>query len=92
MSEADIGAVVRRDFADADVGAVCALLATYGVEPHERDPRTIRLALLRVVNGDRAALPQWVEWAKLDWRDVMLAVHQTHGTAWVVPFLAKGAS
>jgi hypothetical protein len=92
VSDADIEAVTCRDFAEADVPTVRALLAAYGVEPHERDPRTIRLALLRLANGDRAALPQWVAWAKLDWRDVLLAVHQTYGTSWVAPFLMNGAS
>jgi hypothetical protein len=90
ISESDIDTVVRRDFAGADVAAVSALLSTYGVEPHERDRRTIRLALLRLVNGDRAALARWVAWAKADWRDVLFAVHTTYGHAWVAPFLAAG--
>lgn len=88
ISEADIEAVVRRDFAEPDVAAVSALLATYGVESYERDAHLIRLALLRVVNGDRTALVQWVAWAKRDWRDVLAAVHQTYGHAWVAGFLA----
>jgi len=92
VSEADIEAVVRRDFAEAHVAAVRDLLATYGVEPHERDPRTIRLAVLRLVNGDRSALGQWVAWAKLDWRDVLAAVHRTYGHSWYAPFLAKDGS
>ena len=90
ISEADIEAVVRRDFAEPDVAAVSALLATYGVEPHERDAKTIRLALLRLVNGDRTALVRWVAWAKLDWRDVLAAVHQTYGHFWAAPFLVAG--
>ena len=90
VAAADVASVIERDFAGADVPAVRALLATYGVEPYERDPDVIRLALLRLVNGDRAALVQWVAWAKLDWRDVLLAVHQTYGTAWTTAFLAGG--
>lgn len=92
ISEADIEAVVRRDFSEPQVATVLTQLATYGVESHERDPRTVRLALLRIVNGDHAALPQWVAWAKLDWRDVLLAVHQTYGTMWPGPFLARSKS
>jgi hypothetical protein len=88
VTAVDVEAVLRRDFAAEDVDAVRALIATYGGEPYEPDPHVIRLALLRLVNGDRGALVQWVTWAKLDWRDVLAAVHQTYGHAWVGPFLA----
>ena len=92
VGAADVEAVLRRDFAAEDVDAVRALVATYGGEPYERDPHFIRLALLRIVNGDRTALVQWVTWAKWDWRDVLAAVHQTYGHVWVASFLAKGGS
>jgi hypothetical protein len=92
VGAADVEAAIRRDFAETDVPAVRALLATYGLERHERDLDLIRLALLRLVNGDFTALTQWVAWAKLDWRDVLHAVHQTYGTAWQGPFLTKSGS
>jgi hypothetical protein len=92
VGAADVDAVIRRDFADSDVAAVRALLATYGLEPYERDPDLTRLALLRLVNGNCGALVRWVAWVKLDWRDLLHAVHQTYGTSWAAPFLAKGGS
>jgi hypothetical protein len=82
-----VEAAARRAFAPPEVDGVLALLAAYGVERYETSPEVIRLALLRIVNGDRAALQQWVAWAKSDWRDVLLAVHQTYGTSWEAPFL-----
>jgi len=84
---ADVEAAARRDFSATEVAGVLVLLATYGTESYETAPDTIRLALLRLVNGDATKLPQWVAWAKLDWRDVLLAVHQTYGTSWQTLFL-----
>ena len=70
------------DFAATEVDAVLALLATYGVEPHEITPDRIRLGVLAIARGDGAALEKWVEWAKMDWRDVLFAVQKTYGASW----------
>ena len=87
VTPADVVDAVRRDFGPAEVSGVLELLATYGVEAHERDPERIRLGVLAIVRGDRAALDQWVDWAKRDWRDVLLAVQQTYGASWEAKFL-----
>ncbi len=84
---ADVVDAARRDFAPDDLGGVLALLATYGVEAHERDPERIRLGVLAIVRGDRAALDKWVDWAKRDWRDVLFAVQRTYGASWEAKFL-----
>ena len=89
VTAADVGAAVRRDYPPAAVDGVLALLGTYGTEAWERDPELIRLALVRIVQGDGAQLPQWVEWAKRDWRDVLLAVQRTYGNAWDEAYLAE---
>lgn len=86
----DVEAVLVRDFAPAEVPAARALLATYGTAPHERDPHLIRLGLLRLASGDPAVLAQWTPWARMDWRDVLAAVHQRYGHDWVGAFLAAG--
>ncbi len=86
---ADVESAVRRDYPPAAVDGVLALLAAYGVESWERDPEAIRLALVRIVHGDGAQLPQWVEWAKRDWRDVILAVQQTYGYGWEEAYVAE---
>jgi hypothetical protein len=79
---ADVVDRARRDFAPDESAGVLALLATYGVEKHERDPERIRLGILAIVHGDRALLDRWVAWAKSDWRDVLFAVQQTYGASW----------
>jgi hypothetical protein len=84
---ADVVDAARRDFAATEVDAVLALLATYGVEPHEITPDRIRLGVLAIARGDGAALEKWVDWAKKDWRDVLFAVQQTYGASWEARFL-----
>jgi hypothetical protein len=84
---ADVDAAARRDFPPAEVEGVLALLATYGTERHEITPDRMRLGVLAIVRGDRALLDRWVAWAKMDWRDVLLAVQQTYGASWEHVFL-----
>jgi hypothetical protein len=84
---ADVVDAARRDFAPGELAGVLALLATYGVEQHERDPERVRLGILAIVRGDRAALEKWVGWAKQDWRDVLFAVQQTYGASWENVFI-----
>jgi hypothetical protein len=69
------------------VEGVLALRATYGTERHEITPDRMRLGVLAIARGDREALEKWVAWAKMDWRDVLLAVQQTYGASWEARFL-----
>jgi hypothetical protein len=81
---------VRKDFAPSEIAEVIELLSWYGEASHERDPELMRLAILRLVNGDLDKLWHWVDMAKRDWRDVLLAVHQTYGHDWPEGFLVVG--
>ena len=84
----DVRACVERGFSAADVPEVLELLERYGTERHEKTPHFMRLAVLRMVNGDRQRLEEWVTLAKHDYRDLLLSIHQTYGHHWLEPFLA----
>jgi predicted ester cyclase len=49
-----------------------ALLATYGVEPHERERRRVLSYILQLAKGDVAEVRKLVEYAKRDYRDIIL--------------------
>lgn len=67
----DIERVVRRDFPEAQVADVLAMLAEYGPEAWHREPARVRLAVLKLANGNIDALRKAIERAKLDYRDVL---------------------
>ena len=51
---------------------VCDALATYGVESYEREVERVRLAILKLGNGDPAETETMVVAAKRDYRDVLM--------------------
>jgi hypothetical protein len=71
VTAADIERVVRRDFPDAQVSDVLAILAEYGTEIWHKEPERVRLAALKLANGDLAKLRSTINRAKLDYRDVL---------------------
>jgi hypothetical protein len=83
----DVLACVHRDFEPEEVPVVLAQLARYGVAVHESWPEFMRLGVLRLVNGDVAAIERWVDLAKRDYRDVLLPIHMQYGADWVGAFL-----
>ena len=67
----DVERVVRRDFPEERVAVVMAMLNEYGAESwHHEHPR-VRLAALKLANGDVEALRARVDAAKTDYRDVL---------------------
>ncbi len=90
ITDAHVAFVLERDFPAATRPAAHAQLLRYGMAAHETSPAFLRLAVLRLANGDLAKLVEWVELAKWDYRDVLLAIHQTYGTRWAEPF-SRGA-
>ncbi len=52
-------------------GEAHAALAAFGTEPHETAVERVRLAALKLSDGDLDALRRWVAQAKRDWRDVV---------------------
>jgi len=51
---------------------VLEALASYGVQAHEREQRRVRLAILKLSDGDLAAVLSMVAAAKRDYRDVLM--------------------
>ena len=51
---------------------VCEALATYGVESYERETERVRLAILKLSNGDIGQALAMVDAAKQDYRDVLM--------------------
>ena len=52
-------------------GEVAALLSEYGTEEYEREPERVRLAVLKISNGDLYKLKESIRAAKVDYRDVL---------------------
>ncbi len=61
-------------------------LAEYGVAPHEREVPRVRLAILKLSQGQLERLPDLVAHAKRDYRDVLMwAEYPEEGrSAWVL--------
>ena len=62
---------IRCDFPGSERAAVLAIVDQYGAEAHEREPERVRLAIIRLAAGDREKLPQLLNAAKVDYRDVL---------------------
>ena len=71
VTAADIERVVRRDFPEAQVADVLAMLAEYGTEIWHKERERVRLAALKLANGDVGKLRSTIDRAKLDYRDVL---------------------
>ena len=71
VTAADIERVVRRDFPEAQVPDVLAMLAEYGTEIWHKEKERVRLAALKLASGDLAKLRSTINRAKLDYRDVL---------------------
>lgn len=59
-------------FGAEHAGRALALVAAYGVEPHEREVTRVRLAILELADGRLTRLPYFVKCAKIDPRDVLV--------------------
>jgi hypothetical protein len=83
---ADVERIVKRDFPPEDFALVMAILNEY-VARFNDNPSPVRLAALRLANGNVARLRTLVESAKRDYRDVILpAVYPSYGkTRWDLP-------
>ena len=69
-----------------DRGQVREALASYGVEAYEREPDRVRLAILKLSDGEVAKVLSLVSAAKQDYRDVLMwAEYPEEGRAiWAV--------
>lgn len=52
---------------------VLGLLDFYGMENHEYEKERVQLAILRLSEGDTAKLREYINLAKIDYRDVLMS-------------------
>ena len=73
VTPSDVERIIRRDFAAEKFAQVMALLDEYGEEKWQVDAARVRLAALKLANGDLGKLRVLVESAKQDYRDTVAA-------------------
>lgn len=73
VSDADVARIVRRDFPPTAVDDAMSVVEAYGREAWEREPARVRLAALKLANGDVSELRRHITVAKTDYRDVLAA-------------------
>lgn len=66
-----VEALVHRLFGPADRDAAAAALERYGHAPHEREPVRVRVAALKLSQGDLGRLREAIDRARRDYRDVL---------------------
>lgn len=69
VSMADVERIVRRDFEPSRAGEVLAILDDYG----ERGAARVRLAILKLSEGDVDLVHTYTEMARGDFRDAVLS-------------------
>ena len=70
-TEADFEHVLARDYPAESIPAAKALLERYGSEDLHPGILRVRMACLKLADGDLASLEGWVGLACLDYRDVL---------------------
>lgn len=71
VTQSDIKRVVARDFSKGEVEEVFRLLDKYGKEKWEREPLRVRLAALKLADGNLERLRSEIDNAACDYRDVL---------------------
>jgi hypothetical protein len=86
VTAADVERIVRRDFPADLVSEVTTLLEGYGGEDWQREPYRVRLAALKLAAGDLDELRRQLDWAKIDYRDVIApAEYPGYSSQWLGP-------
>jgi len=83
---------INKDFPPENVAEVIAALTEYGKGRHEYDPLSMRLAILRLANGDKGKIPQLVRLAKEDYRNIYGEVQDKYGRDWEKEFVGQPLS
>jgi len=78
---------VKKDFRPEDVDEALGVLDQYGKDAWEDSPEFMRLAILRLANGNIQKLPGLIQTAKYDYRDILGEIHYQYGRDWVEKFL-----
>ncbi len=71
VTNEDVERVVRRDFPAERFDEVMAVLREYGRESWQCGEDRVRLAVLKLADGDHGKLRRHMDEAKLDYRDVL---------------------
>jgi len=71
VTDKDVIRIVRRDLPKTQFDEVISILNEYGTEGWQRSVSRVRLAVLKLANGDLEALRREIEAAKRDYRDVL---------------------
>jgi hypothetical protein len=71
VTEADLARVLEREFPGAARSKAGAVLAGYGRETWHREPTRVKLAILKLAQGDLARLEEFTKVASTDYRDVL---------------------
>ena len=58
-------------FPDEDPDVILAYLDLYGTEKYEREVERVKFGILRLSQGDKDKLMEFIALAKSDWRDVV---------------------
>ncbi|MDJ0778939.1 MAG: hypothetical protein QNJ85_13815 [Gammaproteobacteria bacterium] len=85
VSDADIERVIRRDFTPDQWSRASLLLDRYGSEAWHREIERVRLAALKLANGNLERLAREMENAVRDYRDTL-------GLAEYPGYLRRGGS
>lgn len=71
VSKEDIRRIVNREFADSERKTAFSILEEYGSNEWHREPIRVRIAALKLSNGDIELLRQIIDTAKNDYRDTI---------------------
>lgn len=71
VSEADVTRIVAREFPPDQVTGVQGMLAEYGTKDWHREVPRVRLAILKLAQGDLRKLRAALKTADQDYRDVL---------------------
>lgn len=73
---------VLHEYAAQDVADVLRILQTVKGVGHPEDVEWLQLACLRLAGGKKELIPQWVELANTDSRDLSMWLNRLHGPGW----------
>lgn len=73
VTEDDVKRVVRRDFPSGQFFQVMDMLDEYGADASHREPIRVRLAVLKLANGELDRLRNALDLAKRNYRDALVA-------------------
>jgi hypothetical protein len=76
VAEEDVDRIVIRDFDQSEIAAVRELLNSYGIERWHREPIRVRLAMLKLADGDATKLGRLAISANQDYRDVVVSAER----------------